>query len=103
MLVYPLLFKQDESEQLATMVHELGHVFGLRHYFANLSETESPSTVFGIQRRFTIMNYGAESHLTDADRADLKRLYERAWSGDLKKINGIPIRFVKPYSAAQSG
>jgi hypothetical protein len=27
----------------------------------------------------------------------LKRLYELAWSGQLTRINGTPIRFVKPF------
>ena len=53
-----------------------------------------------MHNRFTIMNYGADSVVTEADRADLKALYEQAWSGALKQINGTLIKFFKPYSAA---
>jgi len=38
-------------------------------------ETGFPSRPFGEQAKFTIMNYGADSELTDADRSDLKALY----------------------------
>jgi hypothetical protein len=43
------------------------------------------------------MNYGTNSTLTDADKSDLRRLYELAWSGQLTQINGTPIRFMKPF------
>jgi len=36
--------------------------------------------------------------LTDDGRTDLKRLYQAAWSGELRQINGTPIRSVKPFS-----
>lgn len=51
------------------------------------------------------MNYGDLSRLTDTDRSDLKKLYELAWSGELTKINGTPIKFVKPFhsTSAPSG
>src|SRR5262245_8389845 len=37
--LYPKLFTQPRQEQVETLAHEIGHVFGLRHFFANLSET----------------------------------------------------------------
>ena len=43
------------------------------------------------------MNYGELSRLTENDKKDLKRLYQLAWSGALKKINGTPIKFVRPF------
>ena len=43
------------------------------------------------------MNYGNQSVLTTDDKADLKRLYQLAWSGQLTQINGTPIKFVKPF------
>jgi hypothetical protein len=81
-----------------TLVHEIGHIFGLRHFFANVSETAWPSEVFGTHRPFPIMNYGSQSELTDDDKADLKRLYQTAWSGKLTEIDGTPIRSVKPFN-----
>jgi hypothetical protein len=92
------MFQQSREEQVETMIHEFGHVFGLRHFFANIRETAWPSEVFGTHEPFTIMNYGANSKLTDADLGDLKELYRLAWSGHLASINGTPIRLVHPYS-----
>lgn len=100
LVIYPKLFSQNRSEQVETLVHEIGHAFGLRHFFANVSETAFPSVGFGTQNPFTIMNYGNQSVLTDADRADLRRLYHAVWSGALTHINGTPIKFVKPFHIA---
>ena len=95
--LYPRLFTQSRKEQVETLAHEIGHVFGLRHFFANVSEVAFPSEIFGTHSRFSIMNYGNDSELTADDRADLKRLYQLAWRGDLTHINGTPIRFVKAF------
>lgn len=95
--LYPQMFEQSAQEQIETMVHEIGHVFGLRHFFANVSEKAFPSQIFGVHKAFSIMNYGNKSVLTIDDKADLKRLYQLAWSGQLTHINGTPIRFVKPF------
>ena len=96
-IVYPTTFEQSEKEQIDTFTHELGHVFGLRHFFAQISETALPSVIFGTHQRFTIMNYGADSELTPEDKSDLKRLYQAVWNGDLTQINGTPIRLMKPF------
>jgi len=98
--LYPEMFTLSRKEQVDTLCHELGHVFGLRHFFAQIhpDEVPFPSEVFGKHRPFTIMNYGSQSELTDDDRADLKGLYQEAWSRLLPEINGTPIRFVKPFS-----
>jgi len=95
--LYPRIFTQVRDEQVATLVHEIGHVFGLRHFFANVSETAWASQIFGTHKPFSIMNYGSESVLTAEDRADLKRLYRFVWSGELTQINGTPIKLVKAF------
>lgn len=97
--IYPKMLQQPESEQIETLVHELGHVFGLRHFFAKVSETQIPAQIFGTHVDFTIMNYGNKSALTDADRADLTALYQKARSGELRAINGTPIHLMRPFSA----
>lgn len=97
LLIYPKMFEQSEKEQVDTLVHELGHVFGLRHFFAQISENRWPSEIFGVHRPFSIMNYGADSELTDDDKADLKKLYQSVWSGQLTEINGTPIQLVRPF------
>lgn len=99
LLIYPTMFEQVRKEQIDTLIHEFGHVFGLRHFFAEVSETAWPFEIFGEHNPFSIMNYGAMSELTDADRRDLTDLYRLAWAGQLTNINGTPIRFVRPYSA----
>jgi hypothetical protein len=97
--LYPTMFEQDEDEQIETLIHEFGHVFGLRHFFAPLLETDLRSEIFGTHVKFSIMNYGEDSKLTDADRDDLKTLYKQARSGELRAINGTPIHLMRPFSA----
>lgn len=98
--IYPKMFGQPEEEQVETLAHEIGHIFGLRHFFALVSETQWPAVIFGDHQKFTIMNYGADSRMSDADRSDLKALYQQVWSGALTKINGTPIRLVDPHHAS---
>ena len=96
--LYPLLFEQSRQEQIETMAHELGHVFGLRHFFAKTGEAAFPSEIFGTHERFSIMNYGPDSRLTDTDRSDLMVLYSHVWSGRLLEINGTPVELMRPFS-----
>jgi len=98
--IYPQMFAQNDREQLETMIHEIGHIFGLRHFFALISESEWPAEIFGRHHKFSIMNYGKDSKLTKHDKADLKKLYQRAWAGELAQINETPIKFVKPFHVA---
>jgi hypothetical protein len=95
--IYPTMFDQSPQEQLETMCHEIGHIFGLRHFFALVSESAFPAVVFGKHEKFTIMNYGEDSEMTPDDRSDLKRLYDKVWAGEITKINGTPIKLVKPF------
>lgn len=97
MWMYPRMFRQSRKEAVDTFIHEIGHVYGLRHFFANVSETGSASELFGTDSKFTVMNYGPNSQLTETDKADLKRLYAEAWSGMRSDVNGTPIRFFRPY------
>lgn len=97
LVLYPQMFEQSEQEQRETLAHEIGHIFGLRHFFAQVSEQAWPSIIFGKHTKFSIMNYGADSVLTDDDRSDLKKLYQAVWSGQLTEINGTPIRLFKPF------
>lgn len=97
LVLYPKMFTQGREEQVETLIHEVGHIFGLRHFFAKISETEWPAEIFGTHSKFSIMNYGSLSALTAEDKADLRRLYQLVWSGSLTHINGTPIRQVKPY------
>lgn len=96
--IYPTMFEQSEKEQVDTLAHEIGHVFGLRHYFAPEQETQWPSVIFGEHNPFSIMNYGNNSELTAADRRDLKLLYDGVWSGQIKEVNGTPVKQVRTFN-----
>ncbi|WP_217701353.1 matrixin family metalloprotease [Tenacibaculum aiptasiae] len=97
LVIYPKMFTQSKQEQIETIAHELGHVFGLRHFFAEIREQDWPSVKFGKHKPFSIMNYGSKSIMTENDIADLKLLYNKVWNGELREINGTPIRTFFPY------
>jgi len=97
LVIYPKMFTQDEKEQVETLIHEIGHIFGLRHFFAKITETEWESVIFGEHNKFSIMNYGEYSQLTDEDIEDLKTLYTKVWNGELKEINSTKLVQVRPY------
>ena len=98
LVLFPRMFEQVREEQIETMAHELGHIFGLRHFFAKVSETAFPSEIFGNHNKFSIMNYGEDSTLTEEDKSDLALLYSKVWSGELTEINGTPIELFQPFS-----
>lgn len=102
LVIYPEMFTQERKEQVDTLIHEIGHIFGLRHFFAQVEEQAWPSEIFGEHTEFSIMNYGLLSELTQQDKDDLTRLYKAAWNGSLKDINGTPIKLVKPYNTIAS-
>lgn len=95
--IYPKMLVQSQKEQVDTLIHEMGHIFGLRHFFADVSETNFPWARYGAENKFTIMNYGSLSELSDADLHDLRELYLRAWSGELQHINGTRIALIEPF------
>lgn len=98
LVLFPGLFRETRSVQIEIMAHELGHIFGLRHFFAQVSETAFPAEIFGTHQRFSIMNYGEDMKLTETDIEDLRSLYQQVWSGKLTNINGTPIRLMRPFS-----
>ena len=95
--IYPRMLQQNDDGRIETLVHEIGHIFGLRHFFAQVSENAWPSVIFGSHNPFTIMNYGSQSMLTPADISDLIIIYEKARSRELTHINGTKIVLVTPY------
>lgn len=99
LILHPKMFQQSKFEQIETMIHELGHVFGLRHFFAQERESAWPSEVFGHHVPLSIMNYGQSSTLTEQDKIDLKKFYQLAWSGELSHLKGMPIMMYMPYTA----
>lgn len=100
LLLFPKMFEQTRKEQIDTLIHELGHVFGLRHFFANVREKAWPSEIFGEHRAFSIMNYGEMSELTEEDKSDLSLLYQLAWTEEITDINNTPIKFFTPFHSS---
>ena len=84
---------------METLVHEIGHIFGLRHFFALIKEAAWPAIIYGKHKKFSIMNYGGDSRLTRADKDDLKRLYENVWRRKIVALNGTPVRLMNSYSS----
>lgn len=100
-VIYPALrkmFEENAETALQVLCHELGHIFGLRHFFALVEERGFSAEIFGTHSKFTIMNYGPDSRLTDTDRSDLKMLYQEAWAGRLTTINRTSISLISPRS-----
>ncbi len=100
--LYPILFKQTKEEQVETIIHELGHVMGLRHSFAQ-EEANWPNALFGHDNQLSIMNYGVLSKLTIIDKEDLKKLYQAVWNNTLKKIKNMPIKLYYTRQTPQPG
>lgn len=97
--IFPKLLKGTSyNYQVNVMVHELGHIFGLRHFFADTDETKWPSEIFGQHAAFSIMNYGGKSVLTDADRNDLRALYHGFWEGRITHVGKTRIKGITPRS-----
>ena len=103
LVLYPTLFETPRIEQIETLQHEFGHIFGLRHWFANVREQSWPSALFGNNDKFTIMNYGADSTLTKDDLKDLQALYAGVWSGVIGEINGTKVQMMRPYHSFFNG
>jgi hypothetical protein len=95
--LYPQLFNYNEKEKVNTLIHEIGHIYGLRHFFAKVSEEAWASKIYGEHKPFSIMNYGHKSRLTESDISDLKKLYKAVWRKDITNIGGTPIVLMTPY------
>jgi Matrixin len=97
LVIYPQMIMRNQAAQVNTLVHEIGHIFGLRHFFAKTREAFAPAELFGVNKPVSIMNYGPQSQLTSDDKADLKRLYELVWSGQLTQIGRVPVKSIKAF------
>ncbi|KAI1392587.1 uncharacterized protein F4822DRAFT_441479 [Hypoxylon trugodes] len=82
--VYSPSFNKEEGnyDYLANVFcHELGHVLGLRHEFAQASpeEKQEPSLLLGERNRLSIMNYHDHPRMMQIQESDgdgVRRLYE---------------------------
>jgi len=96
--LYPAFFEKipDEKERVDTLIHELGHIFGLRHFMALENSPVYSGATYGMNNPLTIMNYGVLSELTPQDKSDLSSLYREVWSGRLTNVNRTPVELVRP-------
>merc|ERR1712100_924209 len=80
------------AKLMTTLIHEIGHIYGLRHEFAN---TEGDNVPVGLRNDFSIMNYG-ETHLQKSDVTTLARIYSDTYA----RINGIRVAHFNPDGTA---
>jgi hypothetical protein len=73
----------------ATIEHEVGHIFGLRHWFALEKEGSIVYFRHDPENPQSIMNYGRDSVLTEKDRTDLKDFYTSVWTGEIKSLKDV--------------
>ncbi|KAI1380025.1 hypothetical protein F4677DRAFT_302085 [Hypoxylon crocopeplum] len=78
--VYGKAFSKDNHEWMTNaFCHELGHIIGLRHEFAQLHERDLPSKQLGKTNRLSIMNYFghlSQFRIQDTDYDGVRRLYK---------------------------
>jgi len=67
-----------------TMLHELGHVVGLRHNFAHekgRQEAASESILFGIRNTRSIMSYSKRMDIQESDAIVVRKAYDELLHG----------------------
>ncbi|KAM7220195.1 hypothetical protein V8F06_004523 [Rhypophila decipiens] len=83
-----------------SLLHEIGHIIGLRHEFANDPDPkiagqniESLAHLFGTVNPHSVMSYDDVNYINDLDKKDVKAFYELP---NRTTINGVPITDYMP-------
>ena len=83
-----------------TFLHEIGHIIGLRHEFANDPNPkkknkpfETRAQRFGSVNPHSVMSYDDVNNINDLDKKDVVAFYKLA-NGSL--VNGVAIRDYTP-------
>jgi len=81
-----------------TLLHEIGHIIGLRHEFAldhdkEGKPVESPAQRFGSQNEHSVMGRDDINDIKDTDIKDVKAFYSLQ---NKSLLNGVPITDYTP-------
>ena len=87
--VHSALFIEDENYIEHILLHELGHVLGLRHEFA--IKEEGDCVPFGVANPKSVMSYRFPPRIQTTDKDGIKELYQLK-EGDI--IKGFEVTFI---------
>jgi hypothetical protein len=82
-----------------TLLHEIGHIIGLRHEFALDRNTDgtlmesTPAQRFGTQNEHSVMSYDDINDIKDTDIKDVKAFYDLE---NKSLLNDVPITDYTP-------
>ena len=76
-----------------SLLHEIGHILGLRHEFALDRETDTPAQRFGSQNEHSVMSYDDINVIRDTDITDIKNFYDLP---NKYELNGVPVTDYTP-------
>ncbi|KAI1765779.1 hypothetical protein GGR53DRAFT_465080 [Hypoxylon sp. FL1150] len=99
MYIYEIAFTTSYHEMFSLFCHELGHMLGLRHEFAQTDPIEQRmhSVLIGVKNERSIMNH-LSAEIQESDYAGVRELYalEGKRYGGFKIRNVFPKEFVPP-------
>ncbi|RGP78860.1 matrix metallo ase-11 [Fusarium longipes] len=87
-IVFSYAMQPTERYRLKNVfLHELGHVFGLRHEFA-IAEEGLGAKQFMMKNPLSVMDYNDQPMVQDSDRQGLRAFYKLAEGSD---VDGSPV------------
>ncbi len=71
-----------------TMLHEIGHILGLRHEFAHETEKGMESILFGTRNKKSVMAYYPSQEIQDTDIDFIRKAYDELKDGEIVRAEG---------------
>ncbi len=71
-----------------TMLHELGHILGLRHEFAHEKEKWAESILFGVKNEKSVMAYYPSQEIQETDVVFIRKAYDELKHGETVHAQG---------------